>query len=86
LKGEFKPLSRDEFIERTILFLEYLDPGIVVQRLIGRAPEERTLFCSWNTSWWKIQAAVEERMELENRYQGRLFGYLNGAALRKAGF
>lgn len=82
-RGDFQPLDMDEFIERTILFLEYLNPDIVVQRLIGRAPADRTLFCSWNTSWWKIQSAIEEKMQLEGRFQGHLFNYLNGAALRK---
>lgn len=83
--GSFKPLSMDEFIDRTILFLEYLDPRIVVQRLIGRAPADRTLFCSWDTSWWKVQAAIEERMQAEGLYQGRRFDYLNGSVLRKKG-
>lgn len=79
-RGEFQPLSMDEFIERTIVFLEYLDPQITVQRLIGRAPAERTLFCSWNTSWWKVQAAIEGKMVTEGRYQGREFNYLNGSS------
>ncbi len=83
-KGEFQPLKMEEFIERTIVFLENLNPSIVVQRLIGRAPAERTLFCNWNTSWWKIQSAIEEKMRQEGRYQGRRFDYLNGTALRKA--
>lgn len=82
--GEFRPLSMEDFIGRTIAFLEHLNPDIVVQRLIGRAPADRTLFCSWNTSWWKVQAAIEERMQQEGRYQGRCYNYLNGAALRKA--
>lgn len=82
-KGEFKPLGMEEFIERTVLFLEYLDPCIVVQRLIGRAPAGRTLFCSWNTSWWKMHALIEQKMERECRYQGRCFNYLNGAAVRR---
>lgn len=81
-EGSFKPLEMDEFIERTILFLEYLSPRIVVQRLIGRAPAERTLFCSWNTSWRKIHDMIIEKMQAEGRYQGRLFDYLNGPALR----
>jgi uncharacterized protein len=50
----------------------------VIQRLIGRAPEERSLFCNWSTSWWKLRDQVEEKMKKENRYQGRLFNYLNG--------
>jgi radical SAM protein (TIGR01212 family) len=81
-KGSFRPLEMDEFIERTILFLEYLSPEIVVQRLIGRAPADRTLFCSWNTSWRRIHDMIVERMQTEGRYQGRHYDYLNGSALK----
>lgn len=77
-RGELVPLSVEEFICRTMVFLENLSPDIVVQRLIGRAPEERTLFCSWNTSWRKIHDEIELRMHREGRFQGRLFNYLNG--------
>ncbi len=80
--GSFIPLGMDEFIERTICFLEYLSPDIVVQRLIGRAPAERTLFCNWDTSWWKIHDAIVDKMLREGRYQGRISGYLNGSALK----
>ena len=52
--GLVKPITMDEFMERTIVFLENLSPDIAVQRLIGRASEDRTLFCNWQTSWRKI--------------------------------
>jgi len=81
LKGEIAPVTMEEFIERTIVFLEYLDPEIVVQRLLGRAPKERTLFCNWGTSWWKIRDDIEAKMAREKRYQGSRFNYLNGSAL-----
>lgn len=77
-RGEIEPVSMDEYVERIITFLEYLNPDIVIQRLIGRAPEERTLFCNWGTSWWKIRDQIEQKMQQEGRYQGRLFNYLNG--------
>lgn len=77
-QGQLKPLELSEFIERTICFLESLSPDIVIQRLIGRAPEERTLFCNWNTSWWKIIEMIENKMKQEHRYQGKRFHYLNG--------
>ena len=76
--GEFVPVLLEEYIERLIAFLELLNPSIVVQRLIGRAPEERSLFCNWGMSWWKINDLLEEKMRKEGRYQGRLFNYLNG--------
>ena len=61
-RGIIQPVTMDEYIERIITFLEYLSPEIVIQRLIGRAPEERTLFSGWNTSWWKIVDMIEEKM------------------------
>jgi radical SAM protein (TIGR01212 family) len=42
--GEIKLISVEEYKERVITFLEYLYPDIVIQRLIGRAPKENSLF------------------------------------------
>jgi len=61
-KGEVSHISFDDFLERTISFLEYLDPNIVIQRLLGRAPEEKSLFCNFSMSWWKIKDIIEEKM------------------------
>jgi radical SAM superfamily enzyme len=77
-KGELVPISLEEYLERVCIFLEYLDPEIVVQRLVGRAPEERTLFCNWGKSWWKIQELIEQKMASEQITQGKFFNYLNG--------
>ena len=44
LAGQINLISLEEYIERVVLFLEYLDKGIVLQRLIGRAPESHTEF------------------------------------------
>ncbi len=70
-------LSKEDYIDRAILFLEYLDPKIVVQRLIGRVPEEDSVITNWNTSWWKIKDELEARMKQENNYQGRKFAGMN---------
>ncbi len=80
---EIKLISKDEYIDRVISFLSYLKNDIVVQRLIGRAPKEKTLFVNWNTSWWKIKDYIIERMTKENTYQGIKCDYLNGKALKK---
>ncbi len=80
--GKLKPLRMEEYMERIILFLEYLDPAAVVQRIISRAPGERTLFCNWGLSWWKIRDMVENKMVREGRYQGRHFNYLGGSCCR----
>lgn len=81
--NEFEMISMDEYIERAIVFLEYLDPNIVIQRLMGRAPSEKSLFVNWNTSWWKIKDGILDKMEKEKRVQGKKYNYLDGKALNK---
>jgi radical SAM protein (TIGR01212 family) len=81
--GEIEIISKEEYVRRVVTFLEYLHPDIVVQRLIGRAPEKNTLFTNWQTGWWKIRDAIEETLEQQQTYQGRMCHYLNGAAVQK---
>ena len=81
--GRLDLISREEYIERVILFLEHLNKDIVVQRLIGRAPESNTLFSNWKTGWWKIRDTITKLMDERTTYQGRLCNYLNGPALKK---
>jgi len=84
-KGEIELLSRNEYMERVILFLQYLDPSIVVQRIIGRAPEENLLFVNWNESWWKIRDEIVDLMEERGTFQGMEYNYLHGKGLKKFG-
>ncbi|PKM58800.1 MAG: TIGR01212 family radical SAM protein [Firmicutes bacterium HGW-Firmicutes-4] len=70
-------LSKDDYINRAILFLEHLNPDIVIQRLIGRTPKEDSVITNWNTSWWKIKDELDAQMKQENNYQGRKFTGLN---------
>nr|WP_240739621.1 hypothetical protein [Marinitoga lauensis] len=46
-KGEVKPLSLEQFINRNILFLEYLSPDIVIHRLAADPPKEGVLHGNW---------------------------------------
>lgn len=71
--GLMIPLSLESYLERTISFLECLSPRICIQRLIGRAPEERTVYANFGMSWWKVQALLEEKMRQEGRWQGKHF-------------
>ena len=68
--NEINMISKEEYIERVIVFLEYLNKDIVVQRLLGRAPKENSLFVNWDTSWWKIKDEILDKMLKEERYQG----------------
>lgn len=79
--GEFSMGTYHDYINKVITFLEYLSPKIVIQRIIGRAKEEHSVFCNYNTSWWKIKDAIDFELETKDIRQGDKFNYLNGKAL-----
>lgn len=74
--GKIDVISKEDYISRVISFLRYLDPKIVVQRLIGRSPKEDSLFSNWSCSWWLVQEEIEKIMTENGYKQGDLFYYL----------
>ncbi len=82
-EGSISLISKAEYIQRVVTFLNYLHPDIVVQRLLGRAPEVNTLFSNWQTSWWKIRDEIEQSLIENDSYQGKYCDYLAGKQVRK---
>lgn len=85
-KGRISLCSKEEYLERLAVFLEYLDSKIAVERLFSRVPEKDSVFCNWGYSWWKLRDELLDSMKKGGRYQGRKFDYLGGAKLKNAGF
>ncbi|MEG6616349.1 TIGR01212 family radical SAM protein [Peptococcaceae bacterium 1198_IL3148] len=81
-RGEFEIISLDQYIDHVVTFLEYLDPNIVIQRLVGKGPREKNLFSNWGISWWLIKESIENRLKHIDTYQGKKFNYLNGKAIK----
>ena len=81
--AEFTLISAEEYARRVVEFLRYLDPKIVLQRLVGRAPEENTIFTNWSMGWWRVQDLIDQIMEDEDISQGSGYDYLHGAAVQK---
>lgn len=71
-ENKIDTISLDEYKRKVILFLRNLKKDIVVERIIGRAPEENSIFCNWNTSWWKIRDDIVRIMLEKNYHQGDL--------------
>ena len=80
--GTISLCKKEEYLNRLILFLEYLRPDIAIERLFSRIPEKDAVFCNWDTSWWKLRDELFEIMTERQSYQGKAFHYLNGSALR----
>ena len=71
-RGEIETISLDDYKKKVILFLRNLKDDIIVERIIGRAPYENSLFCNWNTSWWKIRDDIINVMHENGYAQGDL--------------
>lgn len=72
LQGDFKMNTLDNYVDRVVAFLSHLDSETAVQRLVGRAPKEETVFCNWNVSWWKIKDFIVEKMLNDGLGQGTM--------------
>lgn len=72
-KNGFKLLESNDFINRTILLLENLNPDIVIERLVGRVPESDSVIANWHQSWWKIRDQINNEIERRNTYQGKYY-------------
>lgn len=83
LSGDIKLLTVEDYIERCSLFLRCLHPETVIQRIIGRAPEEDTLTANFDMSWWKIKDMLFEYMERNGYAQGDLYKDFSAAAVEK---
>ncbi|MBQ3054261.1 MAG: TIGR01212 family radical SAM protein [Clostridia bacterium] len=71
-EGILKLLTKEDYINRAILFIRNLHRECAVERIIGRAPQDDTLIANFNTGWWKIKEEIEEIMDRENYSQGDL--------------
>lgn len=81
--GQVSLITKEEYVDRVVAFLEYLHPDVIIQRLVGRAPETNTLFTNWQTGWWRIKEEIEAGLISRDTYQGRLCSYLGGSAVAK---
>lgn len=68
--NEFTMPRKQEYEENVIEFLRLIKKDVAVQRLVGRAPQEETAFCNWDTSWWAIRDEIVEIMNNNGFVQG----------------
>lgn len=71
---DFNLFSFDDYVDFFILFLEKLNPRIVVERFTGEAPPEYLLEQKWNKKRTdEIVRIIEKKLEELNTWQGRLY-------------
>lgn len=70
--NEFEMPSKKTYQENVVTFLRHLNKNIAIQRLVGRAPKEDTIFCNWDSSWWAIRDEIIAFMNDKGFSQGDL--------------
>lgn len=72
--GQFAPLTREEYIDRVILFLRHLSPKIAVHRLaaLSSRPEE-LVAPEWTSKKMETYQAVLDRMKELGAFQGQMY-------------
>jgi radical SAM protein (TIGR01212 family) len=71
---DFDLFSFDDYVNFFILFLERLNPEIVVERFTGEAPPDYLLEQRWNRKRTdEIVRIIEKKLEELNTWQGRLY-------------
>jgi radical SAM protein (TIGR01212 family) len=68
--NEIKILTLEEYVERIILFLEYLNPEIVIHRLAADPPKNGTLHGNWGKRKIEIINMIDKEMKERGTYQG----------------
>jgi len=68
----FELISKDDYMEVMLEFLENLNPKIVVQRLFGSASKDMTLSKHWPERVSELNNELILKMKERETYQGRL--------------
>ena len=69
-ENKIQMISKEDYENNVIEFLRYIDKDVAIARIVGRAPKEETIFCNWDTSWWKIRDEIIQTMNDKGIVQG----------------
>ena len=69
-RGEYSPISFDDYVEITVKMLKRLPKDIVVHRLTGTASKDILLAPQWCEKKWHVLNAIAEKLEFQSNTQG----------------
>lgn len=71
LSGEVQLMSRDDYIDVLVDFLELLPPQMIVERISGEAPPDYFVGPSWCLDKPAILKALQSELEKRDSWQGK---------------
>jgi radical SAM protein (TIGR01212 family) len=71
--GRYIPLSRAQYSDMAVRFLERTPPDVVVHRLAAEAPGDLIAGPDWASDKHSVISAIEAELESRDTWQGRLY-------------
>ncbi|WP_052222320.1 TIGR01212 family radical SAM protein [Clostridium homopropionicum] len=72
-QGKLTFLEKEEYIDLICEAIALLPPRVVIHRLTGDAPRDLIIGPMWSLKKWEILNAIEEKLEKDDLYQGKLY-------------
>ncbi len=72
-KGEYEPLSLENYLESLVYILTHLNPNFIIHRISGDAPRNLLLAPSWNIHKKWILNSLNQKLKEENLWQGKFY-------------
>jgi radical SAM protein (TIGR01212 family) len=69
-RGEYVPISKEDYVRRATYVLTHVSPGTVIHRLTGDCPRELLVAPTWNTDKNAILGAIQNGLDQNGLYQG----------------
>ncbi|HKA33808.1 MAG TPA: TIGR01212 family radical SAM protein [Candidatus Binatia bacterium] len=82
LREPFPLMSREEYADLVVDFLERLSPDILIHRLSGETYRALTVAPEWSIDKIGTHNAIQRALEARDAWQGRLFNDASSPALR----
>ncbi len=70
-KEKIETFTFEEYMAVVIKFIEHLDPGIIVHRLVGDCPDELLIAPKWNLGKSQILKSINDEIARLNSWQGK---------------
>jgi len=72
-RGEYKCLSRDEYLNIVCSFLERLPPDMIIQRLTGEPHQAELTAPMWTLKKRETLAMIDDMLEKKETWQGKIY-------------
>ena len=72
-RGEYKPIEKDEYIEKLIYIITHLNPNFIIHRISGDAPKDILVAPEWNVHKKQVLNGLDKAMRERDLWQGKFY-------------